>query len=57
MGELPKVIVSWLRWDDVECVRCNRYAGPEYATCWVVEGVVCPDCITEAEKARAVPQP
>lgn len=54
----PKVIKSWLRFDDVECTRCHRWAGPEGERCYVVdrEGVVCGECITEAEKARAVEQ-
>ena len=51
----PNVKRTWLRFGDVECVRCRRWAGPEGDTCYVVEGegVVCTECITEDEKAVA----
>lgn len=52
------VIRTWLRSDDVECVRCNRWAGPEGDTVYVVadEGIVCTECVTDEESARAVRQ-
>ncbi len=55
----PKVTRSWLRFDDVECVRGgHHWAGPEGDLCYVVdgEGMVCPEHITDAERQRAVPQ-
>ena len=33
-----KVTVTWLRFDDVECVRCRRFAGEEGETVYVVDG-------------------
>lgn len=55
MAEEPQVTRTWLRFDDVECVRCRRRAGPEGDTVYVVEdeGLVCVDCITEGEKGAA----
>lgn len=54
----PEVIESWLRWNDVECVRGDHLAGWEEETCYVVvgEGVVCVEHITDEERARARPQ-
>lgn len=50
-----KVLRTWLRYDDVECVRCKRLAGYEEETCYVVaEGVICTECVTPEEVARAV---
>ena len=51
----PTVKSTWLRFDDVECVRCRRWAGPEGETCWVVTGggMVCDECVTPSEEARA----
>ena len=51
-----EVIKSWLRFDDVVCVRCREYCGVEGEDVWVVEGCVCDECITSAEKQRARPQ-
>ena len=51
----PIVKITWLRFDEVECIRCKRVAGDTDDTCWVVEGegIVCDRCITPAEDARA----
>lgn len=56
--EQPKVTRSWLRYDDVYCVRGNEWAGPEHDTVYVVEGegIVCVRHITDEERQRAVPQ-
>lgn len=53
--EAMKVTVTWLRFDDVECVRCRRFAGEEGETVYVVdgEGCVCVDCITQPERLCA----
>lgn len=51
----PDVLRTWLRYDDVECVRCKRLAGYEEETCYVVtEGVICTECVTPSEAQRAV---
>lgn len=48
------VLRTWLRFDDVECVRCQRWCGPEGDVVYVVDdGCVCNDCITPAETAEA----
>lgn len=51
----PDVIRTWLRFDDVICVRGDHWAGPEGDTAYVVdgEGVVCDEHITDDERARA----
>ena len=50
-----RIIRTWLRFDDAECVRCRRWAGPELDTVYVVhdEGLVCTDCITAEEQKAA----
>lgn len=55
MTTQPDVTRSWLRFDDVLCVRCKGWAGPEGDRVWVVdgEGCVCDECVTDDEKARA----
>jgi hypothetical protein len=37
---------TWLRFDDVTCVRCGRYCGPTGAPVYVYkgEGMVCDEC-------------
>jgi hypothetical protein len=56
VSDLPEVRVTWLRLDDVECVRGHHWAGPQDERCYVVigEGVVCEEHITIAEVTRAL---
>lgn len=37
---------TWLRFDDVQCVRCRRLCGPEGAVVYRYEGegMVCDEC-------------
>jgi hypothetical protein len=53
--EPTAVTATWLRYDDVECVRCDHLCGPEYSLVYVVadEGFVCGACITPGEVTRA----
>lgn len=53
----PAVKRTWLRFDDVECTRCHRWAGPEGDTTYTVDGhVVCVTCVTHDERKGADPQ-
>ena len=51
---------TWLRFDDVECVRCRRLCGPEGAVAYRYpgEGMVCVECheAAQAEKIDGSPQ-
>lgn len=43
---------TWLRFDDVECVRCRRSCGPEgeVAYRYEGEGMVCDECHAAAQR-------
>ena len=42
---------TWLRFDDVECVRCRHLAGPQDGVAYHYEGqgVVCVECHEAAQ--------
>lgn len=49
-----QVLLTWLRFDDVECVRCRFICGDDGEDVYVVAaGCVCVDCATPEEKALA----
>ena len=49
---MTEVLRTWLRFDDVYCGRCGKWCGPEGDTVYVVEAMVCVDCVTADEVSR-----